>query len=106
MPIVVAHGEGRTEFSDHSSLEACESNRLVALRYIDNDLMVTKRYHSNPNGSVNGITALTTPSGRVTIMMPHPERVFRTVQCSWFPANWGDDSGWLRFFSNARVWVS
>ena len=106
MPIVVAHGEGRAEFSDVEKQQSCNTQSLVSLRYIDNDLAVTQNYPSNPNGSPDGITALTTIDGRVTIMMPHPERVFRTVQCSWAPREWGEDSGWLRFFRNARAWVS
>ena len=106
MPIVVALGEGRAEFSDVEKQQSCNTQSLVSLRYIDNDLAVTQNYPSNPNGSPDGITALTTTDGRVTIMMPHPERVFRTVQCSWAPREWGEDSGWLRFFRNARAWVS
>ena len=106
MPIVVAHGEGRAEFSDVEKQESVNSQSLVSLRYIDNNLAVTQDYPSNPNGSPNGIAALTTTDGRVTIMMPHPERVFRRVQCSWAPRDWGEDSGWLRFFRNARAWVS
>ncbi len=106
MPIVVAHGEGQAEFSDITELESCETQSLVSLRYIDNDLTVSQTYPSNPNGSPNGITALTTRDGRATIMMPHPERMFRTVQFSWAPAQWGEDSGWLRAFRNARAWVS
>jgi phosphoribosylformylglycinamidine synthase len=77
----------------------------VALRYIENDLSVATRYPANPNGSPAGITGLSSLDGRVTIMMPHPERVFRTVQCSWAPSEWGEDGGWMRLFRNARRWL-
>ncbi|WP_058913211.1 phosphoribosylformylglycinamidine synthase [Entomohabitans teleogrylli] len=102
MPIAVSHGEGRVEVRDDAHLAALESKGLVALRYIDNAGQVTETYPANPNGSPNGITALTSESGRVTIMMPHPERVFRTVSNSWHPAEWGEDSPWMRIFRNAR----
>ena len=102
MPIAVSHGEGRVEVRDEAHLAALESKGLVALRYIDNLGAVTENYPANPNGSPNGITAVTSESGRVTIMMPHPERVFRTVANSWHPANWGEDSPWMRIFRNAR----
>jgi phosphoribosylformylglycinamidine synthase len=71
----------------------------------DQTPIYTETYPLNPNGSPFGITALTTATGRVTIMMPHPERVFRTVQMSWHPENWGEDSPWMKLFYNARVWV-
>ena len=105
LPIAVAHGEGRAEFRDDSALASCESTGTVALRYIENDLSVASRYPANPNGSPNGITGLTSEDGRATIMMPHPERVFRTVQNSWAPEAWGEDGGWLRLFRNARQWL-
>ncbi|EEE5182784.1 phosphoribosylformylglycinamidine synthase, partial [Salmonella enterica subsp. enterica serovar Reading] len=102
MPIAVSHGEGRVEVRDDTHLAALESKGLVALRYVDNFGHVTETYPANPNGSPNGITAVTTENGRVTIMMPHPERVFRTVANSWHPENWGEDSPWMRIFRNAR----
>ncbi|MFT5576606.1 MAG: phosphoribosylformylglycinamidine synthase, partial [Bermanella sp.] len=105
MPVAVAHGEGRAEFRDAAHLEQCLSNGTLALRYIDNSQQVADRYPANPNGSPAGITGLSSEDGRVTIMMPHPERVFRTVSNSWHPSDWGEDSGWLRLFRNARVWV-
>jgi phosphoribosylformylglycinamidine synthase len=77
----------------------------VALCFVDNRGNLTQNYPSNPNGSPHGITGLTTPDGRFTILMPHPERVFRTVANSWYPKEWGADSPWLRLFRNARVWV-
>jgi phosphoribosylformylglycinamidine synthase len=105
MPIAVAHGEGRAEFTDAGVQEACVASGTVALRYIENDLSVASRYPANPNGSPDGITGLTSVDGRATIMMPHPERVFRTVQNSWAPADWGEDAPWLRLFRNARQWL-
>ncbi|EOV0954778.1 phosphoribosylformylglycinamidine synthase subunit PurQ, partial [Edwardsiella piscicida] len=102
LPIAVSHGEGRVEVRDEAHLTALEQQNLVALRYVDNFAQVTERYPANPNGSPNGITALTTQSGRATVMMPHPERVFRTVSNSWHPAEWGEDGPWLRMFRNAR----
>jgi phosphoribosylformylglycinamidine synthase len=103
LPVAVAHGEGYAEFADHAALEAARP--LVALRFVDNAGRVTETYPANPNGSPRGITGLTTPDGRVTILMPHPERVFRTVQNSWHPEGWGEDGPWLRMFRNARRWV-
>ncbi len=100
LPIAVAHGEGRTEFSDGDSAQAA-----VALRYVDNFGNVTQHYPENPNGSADGITGLSSSTGRALIMMPHPERVFRTVQFSWAPSTWGEDSPWMRLFDNARLWV-
>ena len=102
-PIAVAHGEGRAEFADAEALDAAAD--LVALRYIENDGTVASRYPANPNGSPQGIAALASTDGRVTIMMPHPERVFRTLQHSWHPDGWGEDGPWMRLFRNARVWV-
>ncbi len=100
IPIVTAHGEGRAEFSGYSIDEA-----IVALRYVDNRGAVTERYPLNPSGSPQGITGLTTADGRFTIVMPHPERVFRTVQMSWAPPGRGEDSPWMQLFRNARRWV-
>ena len=101
MPIAVAHGEGRADFSETGSL----ADSHVAMRYVDTYGQTTQQYPQNPNGSPEGITALTTTDGRVTIMMPHPERVTRTVQHSWHPDDWGKDGPWLRLFHNARKWV-
>ena len=81
------------------------SRAQVALRFVDNSGRVATRYPSNPNGSPHGIAGLASADGRVTILMPHPERVFRTVQNSWHPADAGEDSGWMRMFRNARAWV-
>ena len=105
LPIAVAHGEGRAKFSDQASHTACNASGTVAMRYIENTLAVAEHYPANPNGSPTGITGLTSTDGRATIMMPHPERVYRTVQNSWAPPQWGEDGGWLRLFRNARVWL-
>ena len=102
MPIAVSHGEGFVEVRSDAHLAQLEQKGLVALRFVDNFGKVTQQYPANPNGSPNGITAVTSESGRVTIMMPHPERVFRTVSNSWHPAEWGEDSPWMRIFRNAR----
>ncbi|GHA46708.1 phosphoribosylformylglycinamidine synthase [Photobacterium aphoticum] len=103
MPIAVSHGEGRVEVRNGEHLAAIEQSGTVALRYLDNYGNVTQNYPANPNGSPNGITGLTTRDGRVTIMMPHPERVFRAVANSWHPDDWKEDSPWMRMFRNARV---
>ena len=104
MPIAVSHGEGRAEFKGNALAQLKEQG-LVAMRYINNKGAVASQYPANPNGSPEGITGLTTPDGRVTIMMPHPERVFRTVANSWHPDSWGEDSPWMRMFRNARVYL-
>ncbi|GGL93460.1 phosphoribosylformylglycinamidine synthase [Pseudomonas asuensis] len=106
MPIAIAHGEGHAEFRDAAALQAADASGTVSLRFVDNHGRVTETYPANPNGSPQGITGLTSLDGRVTIMMPHPERVFRAVQNSWIPRDWqGEDGGWMRMFRNARVWV-
>jgi len=102
MPIAVSHGEGRVEVRDDAHLTAIENSGTVAVRYVDNMGNPTQQYPNNPNGSPNAITGLTTADGRVTIMMPHPERVFRTVANSWHPDSWGENGAWMRMFQNAR----
>jgi phosphoribosylformylglycinamidine synthase len=102
MPIAVAHGEGYAEFRNAAARDAAQP--LVALRFVDNRGAPTETYPFNPNGSPGGVTGLTTPDGRFTIVMPHPERVIRSVQNSWHPAGWGEDGPWLRMFRNARKW--
>jgi phosphoribosylformylglycinamidine synthase len=105
MPIAVAHGEGQTEYRDEQDMAALASSSQIALRYVDNYGQVTERYPFNPNGSAQGVTGLTSEDGRVTIMMPHPERVYRTVQHSWHPSEWQEQAPWLRLFQNARKWL-
>ncbi|MCC6473658.1 MAG: phosphoribosylformylglycinamidine synthase [Burkholderiales bacterium] len=101
LPIVTAHGEGRAEFEGPQA----QARALVAMRYVDNRGLPAETYPFNPGGSPAGITGVTTPDGRFTILMPHPERVFRSVQMSWRPPDWGEDSPWMRLFRNARAWV-
>ncbi len=106
IPVAVAHGEGRAEFATSAALAACDASGLVAARFVDHHHQPTERYPLNPNGSPRGITALTTESGRVTILMPHPERVHRTVSLSWRPPAWtAEESPWMQLFHNARKWV-
>jgi phosphoribosylformylglycinamidine synthase len=104
IPVASAHGEGRAEL-DARQLAALERAGLVAARFVDGRGAVATTYPANPNGSPGGIAALTNADGRITIMMPHPERVFRTAQLSWHPPGWGEDSPWMRMFHNARAWV-
>jgi phosphoribosylformylglycinamidine synthase len=98
LPVVVAHGEGYAEFAS----PAQRAEALVALRFVDHRGAPTEVYPLNPNGSAGGVTGLTTTDGRFTILMPHPERIFRSVQNSWHPQGWGEDGPWLRMFRNAR----
>jgi phosphoribosylformylglycinamidine synthase len=104
LPVVVSHGEGRARFASNAD-EAASDPALVALRYVDNHGRVAVRYPANPNGSPRGIAGLASTDGRVTILMPHPERVFRSLQLSWHPADWGECSPWQQLFDNARLWV-
>ncbi len=104
LPIAVAHGEGRADFGA-AGPQAVVHGGVVALRYVDHRGQPSELYPTNPNGSPQGITGLSNRDGRFTIMMPHPERVFRAVQHSWHPAEWGEEGPWLRVFRNARVWV-
>jgi phosphoribosylformylglycinamidine synthase len=101
MAVATAHGEGRAAFAGGEA----QARALVALRYVDNRGAIAESYPANPNGSPAGITGLTTADGRFTILMPHPERVFRGVQQSWHPQGWAEDSPWMRMFRNARAWV-
>jgi phosphoribosylformylglycinamidine synthase len=103
IPVANAHGEGYAEFRDAAQLAAAEP--YVALRFVDSRGAPTERYPFNPNGSPRGIAGLTSQDGRVTIVMPHPERVWRTVQMSWHPPGWPEPSPWFRMFANARRYV-
>ncbi len=106
LPIVVAHGEGQADFGTGSSAASLMTRRLVTLQYVDTRDQATERYPFNPNGSALGLAGLCSADGRVTSVMPHPERVFRTVQNSWKPKEWGEDGGWMRLFRNARVFLN
>ncbi|MGH6622660.1 MAG: phosphoribosylformylglycinamidine synthase, partial [Burkholderiaceae bacterium] len=101
IPIANAHGEGRAVFESREQ----QASAVIAMQFVDSQGEVTERYPYNPNGSTAGVAGLTTPDGRFTIVMPHPERVFRTVQMSWQPPGLGEDSPWMRMFRNARRWV-
>ncbi len=105
LPVVVAHGEGYADV-DAARLAKLDKTQQITLRYVDGMGEVTERYPHNPNGSLAGVTGLTTVDGRVTIMMPHPERVVRSVQMSWYPQDWPEDSPWMRLFRNARAWLN
>ena len=100
-PIAIAHGEGYADFSQTGDIDAV----VKVMRFVDNHGMATEAYPFNPNGSPQGLTAVTTADGRFSVLMPHAERVFRTVQHSWHPPSWGDDSPWMRMFRNARAFV-
>ncbi|MEA3161945.1 MAG: phosphoribosylformylglycinamidine synthase [Gammaproteobacteria bacterium] len=105
LPIAVAHGEGRAEFDGTSSAGALVSQNLVTLQYVDHRDQATEKYPFNPNGSALGLAGLCSADGRVTSIMPHPERVFRSVQNSWVSQDWSEHGGWMRLFRNARVFV-
>jgi phosphoribosylformylglycinamidine synthase len=101
LPIAVAHGEGYADFSQRGDAKAVQR----ALRFVDNAGAATEAYPANPNGSADGLTAVTTPDGRFTVLMPHPERVFRNVQMSWTGGDVSQHSPWVRMFRNARKWI-
>jgi phosphoribosylformylglycinamidine synthase len=105
LPIAVAHGEGRAAFGDPAGLGHLVAGAQVVLRYVDNTGQVTERYPANPNGSPEGLTGICSADGRITLMMPHPERVFRSIQNSWYPEGQGEDGAWMRMFRNARAWL-
>ncbi|QQS19230.1 phosphoribosylformylglycinamidine synthase subunit PurQ [Candidatus Saccharibacteria bacterium] len=105
LPIPTAHGEGYAMFTTDAERANAVKNGLVAAQYVDSQHNPTEAYPANPNGSPHGITALTTPDGRATIIMPHPERAFLTRQLSWHPADWGVASPWMHMFMNAYEWA-
>lgn len=102
MPIAVSHGEGHAEFANDNAVKAALDSGTVAVKFVDNYGNPTTQYPANPNGSPEGITGITSTDGRATVMMPHPERVFRAVANSWHPDEWIEDSPWMRMFRNAR----
>ncbi|MCG8433302.1 MAG: phosphoribosylformylglycinamidine synthase [Gammaproteobacteria bacterium] len=105
LPVVVSHGEGRAAFQNDGEAVQLHERNQVAMRFIDNYGAVAQTYPANPNGSLMGITGVATIDGRVTIVMPHPERIHRSVQMSWHPKGWPEDSPWMRMFQNARAWL-
>jgi phosphoribosylformylglycinamidine synthase len=104
-PIAVAHGEGRAEFASAEGFTKLQAAGSIALRFVDNHGVEATRYPANPNGSPGGLTGVCSTDGRVTIMMPHPERVFRACLNSWRPDDWQEDAPTLRLFRNARHWL-
>lgn len=106
LPVAVAHGEGRAEFSEDSDLDFLRAARQLTLRYAQGTGVPAIKYPANPNGSPQGATGFANADGRVLVLMPHPERVFRTVQYSWHPPDWGEDAPWIRLFDNIRAWVA
>jgi phosphoribosylformylglycinamidine synthase len=114
LPVAVAHGEGRAEFlqaEDTSEAQAAAAQNLagrglITLQYVDHQERMAERYPFNPNGSPLGLAGLCSDDGRVTCVMPHPERLFRSVQHSWAPSEWGEQGGWMRLFRNARVYLA
>ncbi|MEA3106742.1 MAG: phosphoribosylformylglycinamidine synthase [Gammaproteobacteria bacterium] len=106
LPIAVAHGEGLAEFTSHAGAAELLEHGLVTLQFVDHYEEPTEVYPLNPNGSPLGLAGVCSDDGRVTAVMPHPERVFRSVQNSWSPKEWGEDGGWLRLFRNARVFLN
>jgi phosphoribosylformylglycinamidine synthase len=104
MPIAIAHGEGRAEFATDDDAEQFwrKSAGQVCLEYVDNRHQATEVYPANPNGAPRGLAGLTAADGRVLVLMPHPERVFRAIQNPWRDPAWGEDGPWLRLFRNAR----
>ena len=103
VPIASAHGEGRALFVNEEQIALLNASSQVAMKYINSEGQPTEQYPLNPNGSTDGLTGITAADGRVTIMMPHPERVFRAQQFSWKPSNWKDFSPWMQMFLNARL---
>ncbi len=105
IPVPVAHGEGKAVFDSDKQMAQAKKQGIIAAAYVDSKGQPTETYPANPNGSPEGITSLTTDDGRVTILMPHPERAFLSKQLSWHPKDWHEDSPWMQIFHNARHWV-
>jgi len=105
LPVAIAHGEGRAEFREASDLDSLAAARRVTLRYVERPGVPADSYPANPNGSPGGATGFANADGRVLVLMPHPERVFRTIQHSWHPPEWNEDGPWMRLFDNIRAWV-
>ena len=106
LPIATSHGEGRVEYHHNDDHNLLNQNSQVTIRYVDNYGQPTNQYPANPNGSKDGVAGFCSEDGRVTIIMPHPERVIRGVQHSWCPSDWNDNGPWLKMFHNAREWIA
>jgi phosphoribosylformylglycinamidine synthase len=104
LPVVISHGEGRAAYAVLADYADVTAHNKVALSYVDSEHQTTETYPANPNGAPNGHNGFTTTDGRVLIMMPHPERVFRNELFSWKPSEWSV-SPWVQVFQNAREWV-
>jgi phosphoribosylformylglycinamidine synthase len=105
LPVAVAHGEGFADFSQRANPEQSAKRVHRAMRFVDNNGLPTQAYPFNPNGSPEGLTAVTTADGRYTVLMPHAERVFRNIQMSWTSGDRSLRSPWMRMFTNARIWL-
>ncbi|MGH8273727.1 MAG: phosphoribosylformylglycinamidine synthase [Gammaproteobacteria bacterium] len=106
LPVVVSHGEGRAVFTREDDFDRLRADGRVPLRYVEVPGTAAERYPANPNGSPDGATGFANADGRVLILMPHPERIFRTIQHSWHPPEWGEDGPWMRLFDNIRAWTA
>jgi phosphoribosylformylglycinamidine synthase len=106
IPVAVSHGEGRVKFYDDSQFNQISSSDGISLRFVDHSMKITEKYPFNPNGSKSGVTGVTSLDGRANIMMPHPERVFRSITNSWHPKEWREDGPWLKMFRNARCYIN
>ena len=104
-PIAIAHGEGRPLFDDAKQQQNLLASNQTAMKFVDNNGDSTETYPQNPNGAVDGLTAVTALNGRVLAMMPHPERVYRAITNSWIPAEYNEYGVWMRMFRNARKWI-
>ncbi len=103
LPVVVAHGEGRVSFPHSDDAQKLAARGGIAMRYVDGAHQLAERYPANPNGSEGAVAGVTNADGRVLLLMPHPERVFRAAQYSWCPDDWKSDTPWMRLFHNARA---
>jgi len=104
LPIAVAHGEGFATLNE-TDIEGMANHGQIAMRYVDSQGNPTETYPLNPNGSIGGVTGVCSTDGRVTLMMPHPERNLRAINHSWKPEDWSEDGAWMRMFRNARAFV-
>ena len=102
LPIACAHGEGQVAFDKSNDFKILDEQNQVFMNFVNSNGNSTEQYPLNPNGSVMGITGVANQDGRVSILMPHPERVFRSIQFSWKPSHWKEYSPWMQIFINAK----